>query len=40
MNFDAMTQEHTRQWKSFTRLLTTGTVLVASILVLMGLFLL
>lgn len=40
MNFDAMTQEHARQWKSFTRLLTTGTVLVASILVLMGLFLL
>jgi len=40
MNFDAMTQDHARQWKSFTRLLTTGTILVAAVLVLMALFLL
>lgn len=40
MDFDAITQDHARQWKSFVRLMTTGTALVVAVLVLMALFLL
>jgi len=40
MDFDSMTQEHARQWKSFARLMTVASVLAAITLGLLALFLL